>query len=350
MAQRQPVAPLLIAVLLLAAALIAAGFAFRHTVSCFLLAFILAYLLDPLVLFLERRRIPRIHAIAILYVLLNIFALFCFAYLVPFLTLRWEALLRDLPRYFQKGKEILLAWEFRFRPPYATEEWNWFVDTVSSGMDKVLAKLGAGFYAAATRFVFNLFTLILAPILVFFMLQYKEHFKAVIADWLPADRREAILALGREINASIGAYLRGQLLISLIVAVLATLTLFLLDVDYPLLNGIFAGLASILPFIGVFIATLPPLFFAYVKFQSGLILLKVIGAFGIIYFLEGYVVKPLVFKGAMNLNPLVTILTVMAFGELMGFWGILLAIPIAAALKIFIAHLRHGDFDGEPVP
>jgi len=116
-------------------------------------------------------------------------------------------------------------------------------------------------------------------------------------------------------------------------------------VDYALFNGIFAGLASILPFIGVIIATIPALFFAYVKFQSGLIIVKVIAAFAVIYFLEGYVIKPLVFKEAMNLNPLVTIIAVMAFGELMGFWGILLAIPIAAAVKIFSSHLRRGDFN-----
>ena len=129
-------------------------------------------------------------------------------------------------------------------------------------------------------------------------------------------------------------------------ATLATSALFYLNVDYSLLNGIFAGLASILPFIGVILATLPALFFAYVKFQSGIVILKVIAAFAVIYFLEGYVVKPLVFKGALNLNPLVTIISIMAFGELLGFWGILLGIPIAAAVKIFSYHLRRGDFNG----
>jgi putative permease len=151
--------------------------------------------------------------------------------------------------------------------------------------------------------------------------------------------------MGREVNASIGGYIKGQLFVSLIVAILATIALFSLEIDYPLFNGVFAGLASILPFIGVIIATIPSLFFAYVKYQSGLIILKVIAAFAVIYFLEGYLIKPLVFKEAMNLNPLVTIIAVMAFGELMGFWGILLAIPIAAAVKIFSSHLRRGDFN-----
>jgi putative permease len=74
------------------------------------------------------------------------------------------------------------------------------------------------------------------------------------------------------------------------------------------------------------------------------VLIKTAIAFGVIYFLEGYIVKPLVFKKSMNLNPLVTIIMVMALGELLGFWGILLALPIAAAIKITWGHAIKGDF------
>jgi putative permease len=139
-------------------------------------------------------------------------------------------------------------------------------------------------------------------------------------------------------------FIRGQIIISGIVAVLVTVTLFLLGVDYPLLSGFFAGFTSIIPFVGVILAAIPPLFFAYVKYQNGLILLKVAAAFCVIYFVEGYLVKPLVFRESMDLNPLLTLLMVMALGELMGFWGILLAIPIAASLKIFSSHVKLGTF------
>jgi len=214
-------------------------------------------------------------------------------------------------------------------------------------MDNLLNKVGSGIYAAVGSVAFNLLNLLLAPILVFFMLFYKHYISVGITAWLPPRKREAILELGHEINASVGGYIRGQMFVSLIVAILATIALFCLNVDYPVLNGIFAGLASILPFIGVILATIPPLFFAYVKFQSGIMLIKVLVAFALIYFLEGYLVKPLVFKKSMNLNPLVTIIVVMAFGELMGFWGILLAIPIAAAIKLISTHFRRGSFTSE---
>jgi len=333
--------------LLALAALCASGYAIKHTVSCFLLAFVVAYLFDPFVIWLEKHRLRRIYGIIVLYCLLGVFSLFCIIFLVPLLTLRWESLLKNLPLYLQKGKEIVLGWKEHFQPVYAADEWSWLMDSVTGGMDKLLGKVGAGLYATASQVAFNLFNLVLAPILVFFMLVYKQTIIDGITVWLPCRHRETILLLGREVNASIGGYLRGQLIVSLIVAILSTIALFILDVDYALLNGIFAGVASVLPFIGVILAVVPPLFFAYIKFQSGVILLKVIASFAIIYFLEGYLIKPLVFKESMDLNPLLTIIVVMAFGELLGFWGILLAIPIAAALRIISRHWRRGDFAPE---
>ena len=331
-------------ILVVAAALFAAGHALHHTVSCFLLSFVIAYLLDPFVVYLEKRRLSRVKAIVALYFVLAIFSVFFFSYFVPFLILRWQSFIPNIPLYLQNAKGIVLELQGRFQPLYGGEEWSWAVDNLVDGVNKVMAGLGAGVYMAAEKMVFNLFNLVLSPILVFFMLYYKKEIKKTVTAWLPAKRRAVLLEIGHEVNDSIGGYLKGQLIISLIVAVLSTGALFLLDVDYAVFNGIFAGLASILPFIGVILATIPPLFFAYVKFHTGVALVKVIAVFAVIYFLEGYLVKPLVFKRSMNLNPLLTIIMVMALGELIGFWGILLAIPVAATAKIVALAIERGDF------
>ena len=344
MVERRVTASRALGFLLAAVLLGAAGVALQHTVSCFLLSFVIAYLLDPLVVSLERRGVRRVWGIILLYAVLAVFSVFFVTYLVPFISLRWEAFVRGLPFYLHKGKELVFAWKARVLSPVAAAEWRWLVEAISAQLDKLAASLGAGFYEAVAGLVFNLFNLVLSPILVFFMLFYKQDAMEWIIAWLPSAYREAILDLGRDINRSIGGYIRGQLIVSVIVAILSIIALFFLAVPYPIVNGVFAGLASILPFIGVILATLPPLFFAYVQYQSGAILVKVVTAFSIIYFLEGYLVKPLVFKESMNLNPLVTIIFVMAFGEVMGFWGILLAIPIAAAIKICIEHSRRGHF------
>ncbi len=327
--------------------LISGGYAIRHTVSCFLSSFIIAYLLDPALVFLEQRTIKRIYGILILYLVLALVTFFCVIYLLPLITMRWDSFVRHLPDYFQKAREIVVSMKTSIYSAERAQDWSWIIDSLASKLETITSSAGTGVFNTASSMAFNLFNLILSPILVFFMLLYKEVIIASIKVWLPARQKEHLLEVGREVNASIGGYIRGQLIVSVIVAVFSAIALYLLDVDYALLNGLFAGLASTLPFIGVILATIPPLFFAYVKFQNGLILLKVIGAFSLIYFLEGYLVKPLVFKEAMNLNPLMTIVVVMALGELMGFWGIILAIPIAAALKILSTHWRRGDFTSE---
>ncbi len=333
-----------IAVLLVIAAIAAGGYAIKHTVSCFLLSFVIAYLLDPLLVIMEKRQLKRDYALIILYAVLGVLSFFAVFFIVPFIAERWTSLLQTLPVYLQKTKELIVAQHGQLISSPAFAEWDWLLNSAYSKLDSASGKLGSGVYLAASSLAFNLFNLVLAPILVFFMLHYKQQIIDWVKVWLPPRHKEHIIKIGVEINDSIGGYLRGQLIVSAIVAVFSTIALFILDVDYALLNGIFAGAASILPFIGVFLATLPPLFFAYIKFQNGAIILKVIGAFAAIYFLEGYLVKPLIFKESMNLNPLMTIIVVMAFGEMMGFWGILLAIPIAAALKILSIHWRRGDF------
>src|SRR6185369_16158667 len=276
--------------------LFTAGYAIRHTVSCFLSSYVIAYLLDPVLVSLERRNVKRNFGLLILYLVLSLITLFSVIYLVPLMTVRWESFVRNLPTYFLQARDIVAGMKNRIYSAEGSTDWSWIIDSSAKNLEAITSKAGAVVYKTASSMAFNIFNLILSPILVFFMLLYKHDIISTIKIWLPGGQREHLLEVGREVNASIGGYLRGQLIVSVIVALFSTLALYSLDVDYALLNGLFAGVASILPFIGVILATIPPLFFAFVKFQNGLILLKVLGAFSFIYFIEGYLVKPPVFK------------------------------------------------------
>ena len=334
----------LIAIILLLCLLAAAGYALQHTISCFLLSWIIAYLLDPLVIKIEERGITRTYALALLYCVLGVLTVFFLTFILPKITMNWDAFLRELPQYLQKIKQIAMEWKSRIPDRYGSDEILWLLDKASANVDTAAERTGAWAYGFAGRIFFNLFNILLSPILVFFMLYYKQTVIETLASWIPEQRRPIVLGIGQEVNSSIGGYLRGQVFVSIIVALLASLALFIINIPHPLFCGIFAGAASVLPFIGVIIAVLPALFFAWFQYQSVAVLLKIIIAFGVIYFLEGYIIKPLVFKKSMDLNPLVTIIMVMALGELLGFWGILLALPIAAAMKITWKHLIAGDF------
>lgn len=334
----------LIALLMLVVLTISLGYALRYTLSCFLLSYVIAYLLDPLIVQLERRSIRRLNGIVVLYLALGVITAFILTVLIPKLSIGWYNFLQNLPLYLQKIKQLVQAWQDRLPSHYGTEEINWMVDNLTANADKMVEKAGVWVYSFARSVFFNLFNIILAPILVFFMLHYKHKIIETSYSWIPLERREIVLRIGNEVDASIGGYLRGQVMVSLIVALMTVPSLWLLSVPHPLFCGIFAGFASILPFVGVIIAMLPALIFAWLAIGTGTILFKVLAVFSVIYFVEGYLIKPLVFKESMNLNPLLTIIMVMALGELMGFWGILLALPITAAFKIAWQHWLKGDF------
>ncbi|MFH1026711.1 MAG: AI-2E family transporter [Pseudomonadota bacterium] len=333
-----------IAVILTFCLLAVIGYALQHTISCFLLSWVIAYLLDPFLVRAENNGIKRIYALGLLYVILGILTVFFLTFIVPAITINWNAFIRDLPLYIQKIKQLALEWKARLPDRYGSEEIDWLIEKATGKVDTAAEKAGNWFYGFGTSIFFNLFNIVLSPILVFFMLYYKQTVKDTISSWIPEHRRDLILGIGEEVNSSIGGYLRGQVVVSIIVAILAIVALFIIDIPHPIFCGFFAGAASILPFIGVLLATLPALFFAWFKYQSIDVLGQTGIAFALIYFFEGYIIKPLVFKEAMNLNPLITIIMVMALGETLGFWGILLALPIASAIKITWGHFVHGDF------
>jgi putative permease len=333
-----------IATILLFTMIAVAGYALQHTISCFLLSWVIAYLLDPLLVNAEQRGMKRFYALGLLYIVLGILTVFFLTFIVPAVTISWNAFILDLPAYILKLKQVALEWKSRLPDRYGSDEIQWLLDRASGKIDTAAEKTGFWIYSFGTRIFFNLFNIVLSPILVFFMLYYKQIVIDTLISWLPDGRRTQIVDIAKEVNSSIGGYLRGQVAVSIIVALFATIALFVLGIPHPIFCGAFAGAASILPFIGVIIATLPALFFAWFKFQSATMLGQTTFAFALIYFVEGYVIKPLVFKESMNLNPLVTIIMVMALGETLGFWGILLALPIASAIKITWGHFVHGDF------
>ncbi len=333
-----------IATILLLCLLAVAGYALQHTISCFLLSWVIAYLLDPLLVIAEQRGMKRVYALGLLYIILTILTVFFLTFIVPAITISWNSFVLDLPAFILRFKQIALEWKDRLPDRYGSDEIQWLIDKASGNIDSAAEKAGFWAYNFGTSIFFNLFNIVLSPVLVFFMLYYKQTVIDTVTSWLPDGRRTQIVDIAHEVNSSIGGYLRGQVVVSIIVALLATIALFALGIPHPIFCGAFAGAASILPFIGVIIATLPALFFAWFKFQSAAMLGQTTLAFAIIYFVEGYVIKPLVFKESMNLNPLVTIIMVMALGETLGFWGILLALPIASAIKITWGHFVRGDF------
>lgn len=180
------------------------------------------------------------------------------------------------------------------------------------------------------------FSLIMAPILAFYMLKDIETIKKNFWTLIPKESRKDIKQLLKKIDKVLIDYLKGQLLVSVVVGLLSMLGLYLLDINFYLIIGIFAGIMNLIPYLGVVFGILPAVFVASFKsFQS---ILEVIVMFAFVQQLEGSLISPKIVGDKVGLHPILIIFSLLVGGELLGIIGMLLAVPVAGIIKVILNH------------
>lgn len=330
-----------LALLFSLSALIGAGYFIAHTFSALLTAIVIAYLVNPLLKQIEKRGFDRLTALSLLYGAGFFAALLASFFFVPYLSHQIDSLVKALPLYINNLQTVINQWQMKMTGYYGEEEGTWFLAQLTHSIEQAKAYLSNFGFNNLKKLLFAGFNLLLAPILVFFMLLYKQHAKDFIRRMFHHSDRQHLLELGSELNRSLERFLVGMFFDCLFVALLTAGALALLDIEFPILNGFFAGFASVIPFLGAVVAVIPPALIGYAKSGDIWIIPKVCAAYFIInVIIEGNLIKPLVMRHTLQLNPLAVIFAVMAMGELMGFWGIILAIPTAVVVKVCTAEMR----------
>jgi putative permease len=318
-----------------------AGHFLRHTVSALLTSLAIAYLLNPVLKYLEKREFSRSLSLVFLNGLFALVALFASFFFIPYIGHQVDAFSVSFPRYIQSIKAALDAWKEDLQPYYSGEEVSWLVDQASDSLNRLVAEVSGKGYEQFKGLLFALFDLILAPILVYFILYFKEELKEMLLHLAPSSFRNELIELGRKISLTLERYILAMLVDCLIVGVLCSIALALLGVEFPLLNGMLAGFSTIVPFVGAMVSVIPPALIGFAKSGDVLIIPKVCAVYFLInLFIEGNVIKPLIMRGTLRLNPLAVIFSVMALGEIMGFWGIVLAIPLVAVIKTCMGEMK----------
>lgn len=307
----------------------------RHTVSNFLLAGIIAYLAAPVVRALENRKIPGIAAVSLVFVLMFTLGWFLLKYATVSLLAKLNSLRAAAPVYLAKIQLFLKS----------VQEY-----LVSAGVPNDAAvsltdfplptEMGFQLATKASTFGLGLFHLVIIPIIAFLMLYYRKEFVASILEMVPAQYREELSEIGVEIDASMRLFLLGQAVIVGVVFVLTYPALLLIGVKYAFISALIAGVLTTIPYIGTFAAILIPIFLAYADGMGVVAVMQIIGVYSLIHCVEGYIIKPYIYKGSMHLHPLLTIFLILFLGEVTGIWGVVLAIPLAAIAKILWQHGR----------
>jgi len=174
---------------------------------------------------------------------------------------------------------------------------------------------------------------IIVPMVTAYLLLDLEHLKRILAAVVPPERRHATLALLGEFDGVIGGFIRGQLLVALVVGVLITFAMMLLHVPYPYLFGLLAALGDLIPYVGAVLAFLPA-FLSSVLANGWINALLVTVAFVAIYQAEGHLIAPPVVGRQVRLSPFVVIVALLIGGELGGLFGLLIAVPVAGVVRV----------------
>jgi predicted PurR-regulated permease PerM len=306
---------------------------------------VLTYLLDPLVTRLEQRGIRRGWGTALLYVLFLLLAGTAIALLVPIVTEQVRSFAASVPALARGSVEGL----------------HGFLDRlgIDVSFSEVLAEVQQGQSVAASFFervtsiagdvAHVLFILVLGPILAFYVIVDLPKIRTGLGAAIPARRQQEWRPVLDRIAAAIGGFFRGQLLVASFVAVASMVVLWAVGLPYWAVVGLIAGVFNLVPMIGPYIGGVVAIFIAITADRAdvsglfkirpglGLAIASAI-ALLIVQQIDNHVVSPNIVARTVKLHPVTVMVSLIAFGTLFGFWGLLLAVPVVATAKILLLH------------
>ncbi|WP_073090995.1 AI-2E family transporter [Thermosyntropha lipolytica] len=303
----------------------------RSVLFSFALGFLLAYLLFRPVRYIERRGIRRLWAILLVYA--SVLALsFLFLYFaLPGIIKEMTALAHLLPRYADQTEEIMSKID-HIDMPHKLKEVFWKnVRDIEEFIYKGLNSLVKGIYDVLETALF----LIFAPILAFYvMMDWEKIGDGFLHLFSPPVRLE-IKQLFKDIDEVLISFIKGYFLVACIVGGLTGVTAYFIGVKFPLLLGILAGITNLIPFLGAFLGGIPAVLLALT--DSWRLALYMALGIVIIQQLESNFITPRIIGNRLGLHPLVIVFALLAGGNLLGIWGMLIGVPLAAVLRVIFS-------------
>ncbi len=309
----------------------------------FVVAALLAYVCDPMADRLEPRLGRTFSTVLVMIFMLCIF-IGLLLVLLPMLVEQLINFIRQIPDYVQWLQIALL--------PYLEQKFGLQIKGVEI---KALRQLlqenwqeAGGFaqtliaQAGNSAFTFFLWlgNVVLIPVVFFYLLRDWDDMMERMMFMVPRDWLATVSKLTKECNEMVSAFIRGQFIVMLALGGIYSVGLMIVGLELALFVGSLAGLASIVPYLGAVVGIAAASLAAYMQFQELLPLIYVLLVFGIGQMLEGMVLTPILVGDKIGLHPVAVIFAIMAGGQLAGFTGVLLALPVAAVLMVFVRYMH----------
>ncbi|MGY8816020.1 MAG: AI-2E family transporter [Gammaproteobacteria bacterium] len=301
----------------------------------FFAAIIIAYMLEGSISTLETKNIPRILAVNMVFILFVTFLAFLVVVLLPIISRQASQFFQDLPGMVNDGQALLMKLPQQY-PEFITEESVNQVIVASTTAISAMGQSILSFTLASVPVIISVLVyLVLVPLMVFLLLKDKTDIIGWMFRFLSTDRH-LINSLWQEMDAQIGNYIRGKVY-EIIIIYLASYLLFkILGLNYASLLAIIVGLSVLIPYIGAAVVTVPVALVGYFQWGFDPTFIWLMAGYGVLQFLDGNVLVPVLFSDVVNLHPLAIIVSILVFGGLWGFWGIFFAIPLATLVKALI--------------
>lgn len=302
---------------------------------------IVFYLLNPVVDFLERRRIRRIYSILLLYLLVIGLITITIVSIIPFLKEQIMSLIDNIPRYVdvvENQTKQLIGSNFVNQ---AQQTMNINISDLATKVSDQAATIvnstftGVGnFIGALTEIIISIVTV---PFILFYLLKDGRKLPVYILKFAPTRLKEQTYTVLSEMNHRLSSYIRGQIIVSFCIGFLLFIGYLIIGLDYASLLAVIAACTSIVPYLGPTIAITPAIIIAIVT--SPLMLLKLVIVWTIVQLIEGKLISPQIMGKNLHIHPITIIFLLLTAGKLFGVVGIILAIPGYAVAKVITTHL-----------
>lgn len=326
------------------AAFVLCIYVFSGVLLPFVAGMALAYLLDPVADAFERLGMNRMWAtVSVLMVFVLIF-IFLLVLIVPTLAHQMAGFSEKMPEYVASLQAMISNSTSHYMPKFLS---NFDAESLQNNIKDIVGQ-GASWAGQVLKSLWNggqavlnmLALLVITPVVAFYLLHDWDRMVDTIDGFLPRDHRETIRGLFDQIDESVSGFVRGQILVGLILGTFYAICLSLVGLNFGLLIGLIAGIISFVPFAGATIGLILSGGVAIVQFWPDPIHIGLtLGVFAVGQFLEGNILQPRLVGERVGLHPVWLMFALLAFGSLFGFVGMLIAVPAAAAIGVIVRYI-----------
>ncbi len=297
------------------------------------LAYLASLIVFPVIKYLEKKGVgPRGFSLAIVFILTVAIIFAGFYYLTPRIvdeiTSFFNRDFQTILTYFQTG----LRDDFVLGTNIYDQIYEYFgeTDLISSTLTALVPNLIS---AITNSFIPILSSVLLLPILLIYYLLDYEMISERIRSIIPQKHGKNVAELGSRLNNTVGAYLRGQVFLMVVLGTVATIVYRLIGLKYYLLFGVLVGVTNIIPYFGMIIAAVPPIIYTFIATTGpGPVLVLVVNM--VLQFFEGNIFQPLIIGHHLSIHPIIIIMSILFFGSLFGAVGVIFASPMAASIRV----------------